>query len=336
MARTARSDQRFDGTRGWRARPVRTRKLLVALGVVVLCAASTALGALWAPLGADVAPGLIAGAGVVAGALAVAVIAYLILPLVERFTGLTTRTRLLELSNPSHPLMRELMDVAPGTYSHSMLAGNLAETAAGAIGGDQLLARVGAYYHDIGKMRRPVFFAENQMGAINPHDEASPVASARIITGHVREGVQIAEEYKLPSAVVDIIEQHHGDSLVACFFDKAVGFGPVTEEDFRYHGRSPRSREAALVMLADIAEAAVRCLGPAPYTKVESTVRRVVEMKRADGQLVQSRLSESDIDKVVRVYAKMLSSIYHPRVTYPDAAPKRKQHERQHHQPSRP
>lgn len=260
------------------------------------------------------------GLGLISG-MAAAVLTYGLLPFFEVVFGVTTDVRLLELSNPTHPLLRELMVKAPGTYSHSVMTGNLAEAGAEAIGANPLLARVGAYYHDVGKIRRPQFFVENQGGCENPHDHASPALSAAIITAHVEEGVAAAREHRLPDEVVDIIRQHHGDSLVSYFYDKATGAqgcGCVAcESDFRYTGDKPSSKEAALVMLADSAEAAVRCVGQASMDRVECAVRRLVDQKLADGQLVDAGLTLSDIDLVVRTYAKMLVGVYHPRIEYP-------------------
>jgi putative nucleotidyltransferase with HDIG domain len=253
------------------------------------------------------------------GALIVVVLAFLLLPLVGRLGGIADDFRLLELSNPGSPLLRDLMTAAPGTYSHSIMTGSLAERAALEIGANALLARVGAYYHDIGKSVRPGFFVENQAGADNPHDIASPAQSAFVITAHVREGAELARRSHLPAEVVDIIDQHHGTSLVACFYEKArKGDGTVLEADFRYDGTRPSTREAALVMLADVAEAAARTVSPPSEEKLSTTVRRVVDGKVADGQLRDSQMSQADIDRTVKVYAHMLASVYHARIQYPE------------------
>jgi putative nucleotidyltransferase with HDIG domain len=253
------------------------------------------------------------------GALLVLVVALMFLPVVSRFAGIASDFRLLELSNPGSPLLRDLMTAAPGTYSHSIMTGSLAERAALEIGANALLARVGAYYHDIGKSVRPGFFVENQAGADNPHDIASPAQSAFVITAHVREGAELARRSHLPAEVVDIIDQHHGTSLVACFYEKArKGDGTVLEADFRYDGTRPSTREAALVMLADVAEAAARTVSPPSEEKLSTTVRRVVDGKVADGQLRDSQMSQADIDRTVKVYAHMLASVYHARIQYPE------------------
>lgn len=268
---------------------------------------------------------LIAGVEGIAGGALSAVLAYGSLPFLEQIFGVTTHIRLLELSSPSSPLMREMMQRAPGTYAHSLLAGNLTESAAEAIGADPLLARVGSYYHDIGKLRRPAFFVENIVGTANPHDETSPSLSALIITAHVREGLEMAREHRLPPEITSIIREHHGDSLVSFFYDKATsGDEPVFESDFRYSGDRPRSREAALVMLADCVEAAVRSVERPSGPRIEATVRRVVEEKVGDGQLRDSSMTLADIETVIEVYSGILSRMHHSRVEYPDESRRRR------------
>jgi cyclic-di-AMP phosphodiesterase PgpH len=261
------------------------------------------------------------------GGLFAAVFGYGLLPFFETVFRVTTDVRLIELASPGHPLMRRLMVEAPGTYSHSVITGNLAEAAAEAIGANPLLARVGAYYHDVGKIRRPGFFVENQAGAGNPHDETTPSLSAIIITAHVREGLELAREHRLPPEIIDIIEQHHGDSLVSYFYNKATQTeGPVEEADYRYAFSRPQSREAALVMLADSAEAAVRAVKKPSLPRVEAAVRRVIDGKVADGQLHDSDLTLADLDRIVQVYSTMLVSIYHPRIEYPEVMPRRSEY----------
>lgn len=281
----------------------------LVLTVVLVCA--IALG--W--IGSDAAR--VAGVGA-AGGLAAVVAAFAMLPVMGRLSRLGDDVRLLELCDPGAPLLHELMERAPGTYQHSIAAGALAEAAANEIGANALLARVGAYYHDVGKMARPRFFVENQMGVRNPHDSAPPEQSAFIITAHVREGVEIGSKARLPAQLIDIIEQHHGTSLVTYFYRKASECDEAVGEDgFRYDGRKPQTREAALVMLADAAEAAGRCLeDPAPAA-IEAAVSRIVSVKRDDGQLDESGLSDADVEATLGVYAKMLTSARHARVEYP-------------------
>ena len=254
------------------------------------------------------------------GGLLAVIAAFLMLPVLGRLSRLGDDVRLLELCDPGAPLLRELNDRAPGTYQHSITAGTLAEAAARVIGADALLTRVGSYYHDIGKSVRPYFFAENQIGARNPHDDASPAQSAFIITAHVREGVVLARRARLPEPVIEIIDQHHGSSLVTYFYRKAsaaCGIA-VDEAGFRYDGAKPQSREAALVMLADAAEAAGRTATDSGAVAIERAVRKVTATKVDDGQLAESCMSESDIEAAVLVYAKMLASVRHARVEYPD------------------
>ncbi|MDA3936110.1 MAG: HDIG domain-containing protein [Actinomycetota bacterium] len=269
--------------------------------------------------GVETRAALDAGVYGIAGGLASAVLGYGLLPFFEHIFGVTTDIRLLELGNPGHPLLRRLMVEAPGTYSHSVMTANLAESAAEDIGANPLLARVGAYYHDVGKIRRPGFFVENQSEGINPHDNTAPSLSALIITAHVKEGLELAREHKLPEELTQIIEQHHGNSLVSYFYNKAKEADDgANEADFRYPGSRPQSREAALVMLADSCEAAVRALKKPLHPKVEATVRKIVDGKVGDGQLNDAELTLADIETIMKVYSKILVSMYHPRIEYPD------------------
>jgi len=254
-----------------------------------------------------------------AGAFVVIGLAFATLPLLGRLSGLGDEVRLLELCDPGAPLLRELMERAPGTYNHAIMAGSMAEAAAHEIGANALLARAGAYYHDIGKIARPRFFAENQSALRNPHDGASPEQSALVITAHVADGVSRARQERLPESVVDIIAQHHGNSLVTFFYRKATACGLVVNEaPFRYAGTPPQSREAALVMLADAAEAAGRALADCGPVQIEEAVRRITEAKRSDGQLAASGLSDADLEVTMAVYAKMLSGQRHARMEYPE------------------
>jgi len=226
--------------------------------------------------------------------------------------------RLVEAASPLHPLLRELMVRAPGTYAHSVAVANLAESAAERIGADALMVRVGAYYHDVGKIRRPCFFYENQAEGENPHETTKPKMSTAIITSHVDDGLELAERYDLPESVSEIISQHHGTSLVRYFFHKASqADAGVFEADFRYRGVKPQSAEAALVMLADASEAAVRALGDPDPERVEAVVRGVLAEKIADGQLDECGLSEAEQDTVVNTFTRQLVAICHARCEYP-------------------
>jgi len=249
------------------------------------------------------------------------------LPLLGRLSGLGDDVRLLELCDPGAPLLRELMEHAPGTYNHSIMVGSMAEAAAHEIGANALLARAGAYYHDIGKLERPRFFAENQIAVRNPHDGATPEQSALVIISHVSDGVETARKERLPDSVIDIIGQHHGSSLVTFFYRKATACGLIVNEaPFRYTGEIPKSREAALVMLADSAEAAGRALADCGPVQIEEAVRRVTESKRIDGQLTASGLSDADIETAVATYTKILTGQRHARMEYPKTASEEADH----------
>lgn len=245
------------------------------------------------------------------------------LPYLESTFSITSSVSLLELSHPGNPLLKRLLTEAPGTYHHSILVGNLAESAAEEVGGEPLLARVGAYYHDIGKLKRPYFFIENQMAGENPHDKIAPSLSTLILTSHVKDGVEMAREAKLPQVIIDIIEQHHGTSLCSFFYHKAVENARgenISEEDFRYEGPKPQSKEAALVMLADSVEAAVRSMQHATPGRIEGVVRKIIKDKLLDGQLDESDLTLKDLDTIANSFLKVLSGIFHSRIEYPDAS----------------
>jgi len=242
-------------------------------------------------------------------------------PYLESVFGITSSIRLLELSNPNQPLLRKLLMEAPGTYHHSMIVGNLAEAAAEAIGGDSLLTRVGAQYHDIGKTKRPYFFIENQYGGENPHDKMSPYLSTLIITNHVKEGVDLARKHRLPECVIDFIRQHHGTTLVKYFYNKAKEMAKdenCDEKDFRYPGPRPQTKETAIVLLADSVEAAVRTLSKPTPGRIEGLVRKIIKDHLADGQLDESNITLRDLDKVAEAFVKVLTGIFHSRIEYPD------------------
>lgn len=239
--------------------------------------------------------------------------------LLELLFNVSSNTKLIELSNPNQPLLRHLLLEAPGTYHHSIIVANLAEAAATAVGGNGLLARVGAYYHDIGKLKRPMYFKENQMGD-NPHDRTDPRVSAAILTAHPRDGAQMAQKARIPEPIVDIIRQHHGDSLALYFYDKAVKlYGEnVDPTGFRYPGPRPHSKEAAVVMLADTIEAATRTLNNPNPEKMEQLIRKLVNEKMNDGQLNESALTFSDLDQICATFCTVLTGVFHERIEYPD------------------
>lgn len=243
------------------------------------------------------------------------------LPFFESTFDIVTTIKLLELSNPNNPLLKRLLMEAPGTYHHSVLVGNLAEMAAEQVGGSPVLARVASYYHDIGKVKRPYFFKENQLGNDNPHDKINPNLSTLIITAHVKDGIELAEEYKIPKVIRDIIEQHHGTTLVKYFYitmkNSMENPEEIKEEDFRYPGPKPESKEAAIIMLADSVEAAVRSINDPTKGKIEEMVNNIIKGKLNEGQLDNCDLTLKDIDKIRNSFVKILLGIYHQRIEYP-------------------
>jgi len=232
---------------------------------------------------------------------------------------ITSSVRLLELSNPNRPLLKRLLMEAPGTYHHSILVGNLAEAAAEAVHADATLVRVGSMYHDIGKLKRPYFFIENQFTQDNPHDKIAPTLSSLIITSHVKDGLELAKENKLPQQLQDIISQHHGDGLVSFFYHKALEENDeVPEEAFHYEGPKPQTKEAALVALADNVEAAVRSMKQPTPGRVEGLIRKIIKDRLNDGQLNQCDLTFQDLDRIAMAFVRVLSGIFHSRVEYPE------------------
>lgn len=242
-----------------------------------------------------------------------------ILPFLENAFGVTTSIRLLELANPNNGALKRLLIETPGTYHHSIIVGNLAEAAAEEVGADPILARVGAYYHDIGKVSEPYYFIENQLGNENIHDSMKPLESSRIITNHAKEGVSIASKFGLPPVIIDLIQQHHGTTKIAYFYHKAKeqGEGEVNESDFRYPGPKPQTKEAAIIMLADSVEAAVRSLKQPTKDKINDIISTIIEDKIQDGQLDQCDLTLADIKKIKEKFAKVLLGIFHQRIQYP-------------------
>ncbi|MBN1320663.1 MAG: HDIG domain-containing protein [Thermoleophilia bacterium] len=253
----------------------------------------------------------------------VGVLAIVLLMLLETLFNLTTPLRLLELADPAHPLLKKLMQVAPGTYNHSIQMGNLAEAAAEAIGANTLLARVGAYYHDIGKTVRPEYFVENQIYVENPHERLSPSLSKLAITAHVRDGEHLGKVYGLPQPVVDIIKQHHGTSVLAFFYHKAVQSAndTVYEESYRYEEQKPQSKEASIIMLADSVEAAVRAMENPTRRKIQGLIQEIFKQKVEDGQLDESSLTQSDLHKVQESFDISLLGLVGHRIHYPDREP---------------
>ena len=225
---------------------------------------------------------------------------------------------MVELTQLSQPLLRRLQDEAPGTFQHAIMVGNLAERAAERIGADPLLVRIGAYYHDVGKLVAPPFFVENTREA-NPHDTLDPLQSTRVILRHVTAGVEIAREAGLPEAVVDFIPQHHGTRLAAFFYRRAAAVDPnVDPELFRYPGPRPRTREAALVMLADATEATVRASAERSADRIREIIEAVIRERVEEGQFDECEISLRDLRVVADSFAAALNAVYHPRVEYPE------------------
>lgn len=243
--------------------------------------------------------------------------------LLGRLFGITTSMQLLELSDPTQPLLRRLVNEAPGTYHHSIMVGNLAERAAERIGADPLLVRVGAYYHDVGKLARPYFFIENQLDGRNVHDTLDPQTSARIVAAHVRDGLELAEKYNLPARVREFITGHHGTRMVSFFYNQATkeGKNEVDASQYIYPGPKPLSKEVGIVMLADSVEAVVRSMKDHSPDKVAEAVRRVVDERVAEGQLDDCDLTIRELEEIKKAFLAILMGMYHPRIEYPAATP---------------
>jgi len=257
----------------------------------------------------------------VGGAVGVGLVVSFSLPLLENLFKVLTDVRLLELSNVNTPLLSRLAVKAPGSYNHSLIVGTLAEEAAKSIGANSLLCRVAAFYHDIGKVNHAEYFVENQRGA-NPHDRLSPSMSALIIASHVKDGVKLAQEARLPEQIVAMIPQHHGTKVMTYFYEKAKSsadpaLGPVKEEDFRYPGPKPQSREAAIFMLADAVEAAARTVDEPTPNRLKELIRKITNSIVIDGQLDSCDLTFADLERIQQAFLRLLVSMYHHRVEYP-------------------
>ena len=302
----------------------RRRRLYVTLGVIVgayaLAAVAAGLTFGWS-LEATFSSAL-AGFVVALGSTSVAMV---VLPLAESATRITTDLTLLELADPTRPLLRRLAVEAPGTWAHSVAMANLCESACAAIGANGLLARVGCYYHDVGKLARPQYFVENQARGINPHDQLSPEQSAEIIREHVREGLRLAEEARLPPVVRAFIPEHHGTAEIRYFLHRARGASdkPVDAASFRYPGPRPQSAETAVAMLADSAEAIVRTIGDPTPEAVRVAIDTLVADRLASGQLDEAPLTLRDLDLVRNAFARVIVGVYHHRVEYPPPTPAR-------------
>ncbi len=262
--------------------------------------------------------------GIVSGLLTVG-----LLPIWETIFSLTTPTKLLELTDPSRPLLRRLMIEAPGTYHHSIMVANLAEAGAEAIGADALLTRVAAFYHDVGKLADPLMFKENQNNIPNPHDFMSPKESAQIVRKHVPDGVKLAIQEQLPEKAVEIISQHHGDSLVSFFYYQAQKEGPVNEKDFRYQAKKPQTKEAGVLMMADITEAAIRAKKAAQDSDLSKQIEELIKSKYDAGEFDECPITRRDITLIVNAFTSIYEGARHERILYPQDRERIAERERQ-------
>jgi hypothetical protein len=252
--------------------------------------------------------------GILSGALTIG-----LMPFFESAFGLLSDMRLIELSNPNHPLLKKVLIETPGTYHHSIMVANLADAACEAIGANGLLARVGSYYHDIGKTIRPGFFIENQHAGKNPHDSLPPEKSRDIIIAHAEDGAKILEKHKMPSEIIDIARQHHGTSTLKYFYVKAKEAGQdVTEDDFRYAGPKPQTKEIAIISVADSVEAAVRSMKEPTPEKIAGLVRAIIADKLKDGQFDECDLSLKELKKAENIFCETLNGTFHNRIEYPE------------------
>ncbi len=245
-----------------------------------------------------------------------------ILPVFEYLFNKVTNISLLELADFNHPLLQRMTFEAPGTYHHSLLVGNLSDAACSAIRANALLARIGAYYHDIGKLSKPEYFSENQNLQLNKHDALSPTMSKLVIMNHIKEGVELAKKYKLNSRLIEFIQEHHGNSLVFYFYRRALENSDknqeIEQEGFRYPGPKPKTKEIAIVLLADSVEAATRTLKEPNPANIEEMVHKIINNKFIDGQLDECDLTLKELEKIAEVFIRILSGIYHNRITYPE------------------
>ncbi|WP_445677370.1 HD family phosphohydrolase [Priestia sp. FSL W8-1185] len=248
------------------------------------------------------------------------VLAIGLLPFFESGFGILSTMKLIELSSPNHPLLRKILTETPGTYHHSVMVANLSEAACETIGANGLLARVGAYYHDIGKTKRPQYFIENQMNIRNPHDALSPKVSKNIITSHTTDGAAILRKHKLPKEIVDIAEQHHGTSLLKFFYHKALEQTEeeIKEEDYRYEGPKPQTKEAAAICIADSVEAAVRSMPNPTPEKIEKLVRSIINDRVEDEQFIECDITLKELELIRQALCETLNGIFHSRIEYPE------------------
>jgi putative nucleotidyltransferase with HDIG domain len=244
------------------------------------------------------------------------------LKLFEHFFNVLTNFSLLEIADSNRPVLKRMALEAPGTWQHSLTVSQLSEAAADAIGANALLTRAGAYYHDIGKIAKSAYFTENQMYTDNKHDKIEPSMSRLVILNHVKEGIELAKKHKLHPIIIDFIPQHHGTSLIYYFYQKAIEGAEegesVQEENFRYPGPKPQTKETAIVLLADSVEGATRALDEPTPTRIEETVKKIVNNKFIDGQMDECSLTLKEINKISSTFIRILSAMYHARIKYPE------------------
>lgn len=333
------------GVAVWRLAEIRDRNTLIRMGVwvaVALGLGTILISLIDRPINPLTMRETLTDAGLAAfGGLLVGGVTMFILPTIERVFDITTGMTLIELRDPKQPLLRELQQRAPGSYNHSLNVANISEAAAASIGADPLLTYVGALYHDIGKMNKPEYFVENQSGGPNKHDKLSPAMSLLVIVGHVKDGVELAKEYGLPRSLLHFIEAHHGTTLVEFFYNRArkqavqqamlssdpgTETGPETPADnpavpnefeYRYPGPKPRSKEVAILMLADAVESATRTLAEPTPSRIDTLVRAMANKRLLDGQFDECNLTLRELHTIVESISKTLASIYHGRIAYP-------------------
>jgi len=301
---------------------IRTRMKLIevtALSAVVVFVTATALGLIHKRSNSDI---FFTSGTAAAITIAVGVVIQGFLPVIEKVFGIATSMTLLDYSDANQPLLKKLAMDAPGTFSHSLLIGSIAEAAAEAIGADGLLCRVGAYYHDIGKVNKPPYFIENQMGSASRHEQLSPAMSQLVIVGHVKDGIEIAKEFGLPPVLRQFIETHHGTTLIEYFYNEARKKQgdkdiPVSENEFRYPGPKPKTKEAAIVMLADTVESAVRSMTELTPTRIEVIVHNMAMKRLQDGQFDECDLTLRELSRIEASISKSLSAHHHGRIAYP-------------------
>jgi putative nucleotidyltransferase with HDIG domain len=311
------------GVAAYSVGPIRRRnqsyRWIVAIGLAYAVAA-VAIGLTLDLAGRDILESV--GFGLV-NAVGSVLLALLLLPMAEAFTGIETDLTLLEWSDLNRPLMQRLSLEAPGTYAHTIAIANLAEAACRAIGANALLARVGAYYHDIGKIATPQYFVENQSKGRNPHDALEPSTSASIIRNHVRQGLELAQQYKLPRALRAFITEHHGTGAISYFLEKAKEHGsptPPNPTEYAYGGPLPQSAETAVVMLADGVEAATRVLHEPTPEKIRGVVQHIIRQRIEQGQLQEAPLTLRQLDTIREQFTRVLVGMYHNRIDYPAAS----------------